>query len=153
MILAYFTANFVTLMIVGALIVMMAVNRKLKIPATQYFYVMIAVILLLTVLDFLNDFLAGAMERKPDFNPVRLRAVVDAVNYMLRPVVIMVEVLVVQPKQKNKWLWLLLNLQSGGKAEDMRGASRNPSGLTCSQMSLALKHHRMALSLLKTIEW
>ena len=58
MILAYFTTNFVTLMIISALIVMMAVNRKLKIPATQYFYVMIAVILLLTVLDFLNDFLA-----------------------------------------------------------------------------------------------
>ena len=90
MILAYLTANFATLMIISALIVMMAVNRKLKIPATQYFYVMIAVILLLTVLDFLNDFLAGALERKPDFNPVRLRAVVDAVNYMLRPVVIMV---------------------------------------------------------------
>lgn len=107
MILAFFTANFATLMIISALIVMMAVNRKLKIPATQYFYVMIAVILLLTVLDFLNDFLAGALERKPDFNPVRLRAVVDAVNYMLRPVVIMVEVLVVQPKQKNKWLFVI----------------------------------------------
>ena len=107
MILAYLTANFATLMIISALIVMMAVNRKLKIPATQYCYVMIAVILLLTVLDFLNDFLAGALERKPDFNPVRLRAVVDAVNYMLRPVVIMVEVLVVQPKQKNKWLFLI----------------------------------------------
>ena len=46
MILVYFTDNFATLMIIGALIVMMAVNRKLKIPATQYFYVMIAVILL-----------------------------------------------------------------------------------------------------------
>jgi hypothetical protein len=107
MILAYFTANFVTLMIISALIVMMAVNRKLKIPATQYFYVMMAVILLLTVLDFLNAFLAGELEQKPDFNPVRLRAVVDAVNYMLRPVVIMVEVLVIQPKQKNKWLFVI----------------------------------------------
>ena len=28
----------------------------------------------------------------------------------------------------------MLNLQSGGKAEDMKGASRNPSGLTCSQI-------------------
>lgn len=104
MILVYFIDNFATLMIIGALIVMMAVNRKLKIPATQYFYVMIAVILLLTVLDFLNSFLAGELDRKPDFNPIRLRTVVDAVNYMLRPIVIMVEVLVVNPKQKNKWL-------------------------------------------------
>ncbi len=107
MILAYWTANFATLMIISALIVMMAVNRKLKIPATQYFYVMIAVILLLTVLDFFNGFLAGELDRQPDFNPVRLRSVVDAVNYMLRPIVIMVEVLVVRPKQKNKWLFVI----------------------------------------------
>lgn len=34
-----------------------------------------------------------------------------------------------------------------------RGGSHNRFGLTCFPMSLALKHHRMALSLLKTTVW
>ncbi len=80
----------------------MAVNRKLKVPATELFYVLIIIILVLSVLDVLNTFLAGELDKKPTFNPIRARTIVDALDYILRPFVIMIEVLVIQPKQKNK---------------------------------------------------
>ena len=102
MILTYLTSNFLTIMIIIALIIMMIVNRKLKIPATQYFYALIVVVMLLSVLDFVNAFLARELEQKPDFDPIFIRTVVDAISYMIRPIVIMIEVLVIQPKQKAK---------------------------------------------------
>lgn len=39
------------------------------------------------------------------------------------------------------------------KGRGYERGSHNRFGLTCFPMSLALKHHRMVLSLLKTIEW
>ena len=104
MILDFFTTNFLTLMLMSALIVMMVVNRKLKIPATQMFYVLIAVVLLLSVLDFLDDFLAGDFSEKPAFDPVVFRTVVDWLLYILRPVVILIELLVILPKLQYRLL-------------------------------------------------
>lgn len=100
MILTYLTSNFLTIMIIIALIIMMIVNRKLKIPATQYFYALIVVVMLLSVLDFANAFLARELEQKPDFDPIFIRTVVDAISYMLRPIVILIELLVILPTRK-----------------------------------------------------
>ena len=91
-------------MLIAALIVMMIVNRNVKIPATQMFYALIAVILVLSVLDFLNSYLAWELDRKPTFDPVRMRTVVDAVAYILRPLVILIELLMIIPK----WWYRLL---------------------------------------------
>jgi hypothetical protein len=104
MILGYFTANFMTLMIVSALVVMMIVNRKLKIPATQLFYALIAVVLVLSVFDYLDDFLAGDFDIVPSFDPIAFRTFVDGIIYILRPVVILIELLVILPKPKYRLL-------------------------------------------------
>lgn len=104
MILAYVTTHFMTLMLMSALIVMMVVNRKLKIPGTQLFYALIAVVLLLSVLDFFEDFLAGDFDVQPSFNPVIPRTFAIGLIYILRPVVILIELLVIIPKPKYKLL-------------------------------------------------
>ena len=71
MILEYFATNFITIMIMIALVVIMLVNRKLKIPATRWFFALISVVLILSVLDYMNAFLAGDLLYKPDFNPIK----------------------------------------------------------------------------------
>ena len=107
MIFDYFATNFLTLMLLSALVVIMIVNRKLKIPATDFFYALVAVVLVLSVLDFFDDFLAGDYSLKPTFNPVFLRTLTDALIYVLRPVVILTELLVLLPKRRHRFFCLI----------------------------------------------
>lgn len=107
MILEYFATNFITIMIMIALVVIMLVNRKLKIPATRWFFALISVVLILSVLDYMNAFLAGDLLYKPDFNPIKARTVVDTLSYILRPFVILIELLVILPERKKRLLCMI----------------------------------------------
>ena len=101
MLTAYLTSNYITLMIISLLVVIVMINRKNSIPATELFYVMIALLTAITLLDTVGGFcengeyLTGmGLEWR-----IRLRTIVNTLSYILRPFVIMTEVMVIIPKE------------------------------------------------------
>lgn len=104
MLLAYFTANYVTIMILSAVIVTMLINRRYEIPASDLFFLGVALLLVITVFDTVSDM---CRDGAPYFElslsgRIRLREISSAIAYILRPFVIMIEVLVIMPPSKSK---------------------------------------------------
>ena len=98
----YLTDNFMTLMLLAALIVALIVNRESQIPASRYFHVVIILLLVLTVVDTFEEWAAGEASvrfftQDPD-RIVRFRTAMAAIGYMLRPVIIMIQVFITAPK-------------------------------------------------------
>ena len=102
LIFSYLSTNFITLTLLVTVLVMMLVNRKLKIPATQMLYAAIAVIFALSVLAFFDDYLAGAFSQKPSFDTIWPRTVTKTLIYSLRPLVILPELLVILPNRRSR---------------------------------------------------
>lgn len=97
---SYFSSNFITIMLLVTVLVMMLVNRKLKIPATQMFYAAITVILVLSVLEFFDYYLAGEFSQKPSFDTIWPRTVTETLIYSFRPLVVLAELLIILPKRR-----------------------------------------------------
>lgn len=109
MLLQYLTNNFMTLMLLSALITVIIVNRGRDIPATSYFSIIVAVIFLITVTDTISDWAAGDIKYQffsadPSVR-IGTRVIASAIGYILRPLVVMMQVLIISPfKGRNKWL-------------------------------------------------
>lgn len=91
-------------MLLSTVLVMMLVNRKLNIPATQMLYAAIVVILVISVLDFFDNYCAGEYELIPSFDTVWPRTVTETLIYTLRPLVILAELLIILPKRQYRLL-------------------------------------------------
>lgn len=100
MIIDWFLSNFITLMVIVVMIVLMIVNQKLRIPATQLLYVLLALLFILTILDYADDFLAGRLNRPPMFDPTNMRTTVDVLRYIIRPLIILIELMVILPQRR-----------------------------------------------------
>ena len=100
--------SFISLMIISVLIVVMAVNRNEDIPASGLFKLGTGLILFVTVIDTFEIYLAsrtGTVSELADV--VRLRTVCSALIYILRPLIIMTEVLIMLPDKKLRPLCLV----------------------------------------------
>lgn len=103
----YFSSNFITLTILSTVFVMMLVNRKLKVPATKMFYAAIALILALSVLEFLDYYFAGELSQKPSFDTIMPRTVTETLIYSFRPLFILSELLIILPNRRCRLLCTL----------------------------------------------
>lgn len=98
----YFTENFMTLMILAALVVILIVNRSVQIQGARYLHVVILLLLVTTIVDSVAYWSAG--EAPVPFwttNPdkiVQIRAWADTIGYVLRPLIILIQVLIVSPQ-------------------------------------------------------
>lgn len=108
MVIEYFTSNFMTLTILLAIVVLMIANGQDKIPMSNYFTWGIVLLVLLTVTNYADEMAAAEQAGSPGIESVvKLRTVASALGYMLRPVVILIEVLVVVPGKKYRPLFIL----------------------------------------------
>lgn len=91
MILDYLTQNYMTLMILGVMVVIMLINRKRDhIPGTNHFSIVIVLLFTLTIIDAIES-------RTPRPN---VRMVCATISYIIRPLIIMLQVFVASPKKQ-----------------------------------------------------
>ena len=100
----YLTNNYFTLMLLLALVVFLLVNRgKANIPAARYFWLGIFLVLLVTITDFVDvRFSRLTPSQLSGIDPEqlrRIRVLVSASSYILLPLVIMIEVLIIAPNR------------------------------------------------------
>lgn len=98
----YLTENFMTLMLLAALIVILIVNRGTQIPAARYFNLVILLLLIATAADTAAHWAAGDapipfFTRDPD-RIMHFRTWADTIGYILRPLIIMIQLFIVSPK-------------------------------------------------------
>ena len=108
MITSYLTYNFITLMILLALISMMYVNKDVKIPATSLFVLSIGFLLIVTVAGvFDTNYDVSAMLPEEAERVVAVRTWASAIGYILRPCIILVEVLIMLRDRKYRMLCVI----------------------------------------------
>ena len=100
----YFSSSFITLILLSTVLVMMLVNRKLNIPATKMLYAAIVLILVLSVLDFFDNYCSGEFDSRPSFDTVWPLTVMKTLIYSLRPLVILAELIIILPKRRYRLL-------------------------------------------------
>ena len=104
MLAGFFTVNFMTLMILSALLAVMAVNRRTKLPAADLYFLAIGLLFVILIADTASNL---ATERKFDVSLptlVKIRTIADATSYILRPFIIFTEVLIILPNRRYKAL-------------------------------------------------
>ncbi len=108
----YLAQEHITLMILLALIVIILVNRKNgQVPGTRYYSIGITLLFLLTITDAFGDWMAEPHARDilnlaaPE--ALRLHRFCSAASNILRPLIIMIQVLLVVPKNRYRFLWTL----------------------------------------------
>ena len=93
--------NFMTFLLLFALAVIMAVNRKNQVPAARIFRVGIVLMLILIGGDYIERHGFGMVANQIDIPAaVRWRTVGTVICYILRPVIIMLEVLMISPSKR-----------------------------------------------------
>ncbi len=104
----YFSYNFITLMIMLALIAMMYVNRDVKIPATNLFVMCLFCVLILTIAGSMDTDLdvTGLSPERVSFY-VHRRLIACTVAYILRPCVILTELIIIFQKSKLRFLLVI----------------------------------------------
>ena len=106
LLLQYITNNFMTLMILIILSAMMLANRKTTIPASGYLNISVILLLLVTAGTFAGEQASGPIpENAPDPAAViALHTAASVFCYILRPFIILTELLVIVPDTKHKFL-------------------------------------------------
>ena len=108
LLLDFFTHNFITLMILISLSVTIFVNKRLAVPATGYFAAGIVTLLLITVVDTVGCYLEQGEIILSDSNrQYPLRVAMTALQYILRPLVIMLLSFIVIPNKKSLPLYAI----------------------------------------------
>ena len=93
--------NFMTFLLLFALAVIMAVNRKNQVPAARFFRVGIVLMLILIGGDYIERHGFEMVANQIDIPAaVRWRTVGSVICYVLRPVIIMLEVLMISPSKR-----------------------------------------------------
>ena len=101
MLLYYFTDNFMTLMILAALITALIVNRSARIPAARYFGLAITLLFISSASDTFSRWAAG--EGPIPFFTLDMDQIVlmrtwsNAISYIAPPLIIMLEVFITSP--------------------------------------------------------
>lgn len=108
LLLDFFTHNFITLMILISLSVTIFVNKRLAVPATGYFAAGIVTLLLITVVNTVGFYLEQGEIFLSDSNrQYPLRVAMTALQYILRPLVIMLLSFIVIPNKKSLPLYAI----------------------------------------------
>ena len=108
MLVSYFAVNFMTLMIMMALAAIMGVNRDVKIPATKMFVMCIMILFALTVVGTLDVYTdVSAMTADEAAKIVKWRLITSTLGYILRPLVILTEILIILENNKFKLLCII----------------------------------------------
>ncbi len=95
-------------MIIIALMAMMYVNRDVKIPAASLFKIVIAIMLVLTVITTINlDTIIDGMTAEQVARTVKIRTCLTATSYILRPCLILIEILIILNDKKYKYLTII----------------------------------------------
>ena len=97
--LLYLTQNYVPLLILSALIIIMFINKKNYIPASNLFFLGVTLLLVITVLDTIEHvchYQDPSLPMTLD-SYIRVRTIVAAIIYIIRPFIIMIEVLIIIP--------------------------------------------------------
>ncbi len=104
MLIDFFISNYMTLVILFFLAVIVYVNKGVNIPAAGKVKAIAVMIFALLVLDYADDVLYGSKVYHIDISDleliVRLRTVVTTIKYVLRPIIIMLELYVICPDRK-----------------------------------------------------
>ena len=114
MLLSYFVTNFMPLMILLTLIAMMFVNRDVKIPATNLFAVTIVIMILLTCISTLNENIDISGLTPDELKKVIWRhTVITTIGYIVRPCLILMEILIILNNSKHKLLYAIPAIING----------------------------------------
>ncbi len=108
MIVAYYTANFMTLMILFTLTALILVNRDVKIPATNLVVVSIFLMFAITVIGAFDvDTDVSGMTAAEVADIVRTRTLMSTLGYIMRPCVILTELLIILQSRKYRFLCVI----------------------------------------------
>lgn len=101
MIAEYINENYMTFMILFSLIAAMIVNKDVEIPASKLFITGITMLMVISLNDLLYLY-QQEMFARPDMRSAALtiRTWGDTISFILRPVLIMIEIFMVVPEQK-----------------------------------------------------
>ncbi|MBQ1463472.1 MAG: histidine kinase [Ruminococcus sp.] len=112
MFLEFITSSFPTLMILFVLVVFMYVNRNADIPASGFFRAAVALLLLITILDYFERLFAGDTEIPSPIKDmkltVKLRTFTSTSIYILRPILILMELLIISQKKKYRIIMIII---------------------------------------------
>ena len=104
----YFVVNFMTIMILAALLTMMYVNRDVKIPASNLFIVCVLLMVVLTIAGtFDNEIDVSVLSATAAARVVQTRRVMSTLGYILRPCVILSELLIILQEKKYRILCII----------------------------------------------
>ena len=97
----FLQANFMAIMLLSALAVIMAVNRKSRIPASGLFRTGVILMLLLLCGEYIECHGFDMVAKQTDIPAaIRWRTTGSLICYILRPAVIMLEVLILSPSKR-----------------------------------------------------
>ncbi len=115
MALTYFIINFMPLMILLTLLAMMFVNRDVKIPAANLFAVSIVITIVLTCLSAFSDYTdISSLSPEAAARVIYFHTAASAAGYMLRPCLILMEILIIQNESKHKFLYAIPAIINAG---------------------------------------
>ena len=108
MIADYLITNFTTLILLLVLCVTIFTDRGLKIPSARLFNLAMLLIFILTVLEYLNAMCSGETGYIPQAlslnDRIHIRLITGTALYVLRPFIILLELIVLVPGRKNRIL-------------------------------------------------
>ncbi|WP_294489937.1 sensor histidine kinase [uncultured Ruminococcus sp.] len=101
MVAEYINENYMTFMILFSLIAAMIVNKDVEIPASRLFITGITLLTLITLNDLLHLY-QQELFSKPNMQEkaLTIRTWGDSIAFILRPVLIMIEIFMVMPEKK-----------------------------------------------------
>ena len=105
MIADYLITNYLTLIILLILVATMYTNRGLSIPSTGFFNIALILILVLTIFEYLDLMTQGLTRYMPEAfslnDCIFIRTIVCTLLYMIRPFIILLEIIAVVPGRRN----------------------------------------------------
>ncbi len=104
MIADYLITNYITLIILLVLVTTMFTNRGISIPASGYFNIIVILIFILTIFEYLDIMSQGLTRYTPQSlslnNLIFIRLIACTLTYIIRPFVILIELIVLVPEKK-----------------------------------------------------
>lgn len=116
MLLDYIVSNYMTLTVLFFLAAVIFANKNVRIPASALFNLAILLLILITVCSFAEKSTFTALTSGTDTNVQLLRGIrltASIMEYILRPVIIMLEILLLLPEIKYKLLCTLPSVING----------------------------------------
>ena len=104
----YYVTNFMTIMILFALLALMIVNRDVKIPATNLFRVSIVLLVGLTIVGLLDKYTdVSGLAAAEAADVVQTRTLMSTMGYIMRPCVILAELLIILDRKRYRFLCVI----------------------------------------------